>query len=128
MNLYLHNPTSEAMRIFCKGVCFRLLAKKMRLIFKRTCCIFKKMRLILKRTCCIFKKMRLIFKRTCTFVFSKILLAVRLIRSYLTWSILSCWKWLLSCLKGRVINAVLNNCRIIDQNNNWSQLSFSESY
>ena len=27
-------------------------------------------------------------------------------------------------IKEHLINAVLNNCRIIDQNNNWSQLSF----
>ena len=27
-----------------------------------------------------------------------------------------------------LINAVLNNCCIIDQHNNWSQLSFLEAY
>ena len=31
-------------------------------------------------------------------------------------------------IKEHLINAVLNNCRIIDQNNNWSQLSFLEAY
>ena len=31
-------------------------------------------------------------------------------------------------IKENATNAVLNNCRIIDQNNNWSQLSFLEAY
>ena len=31
-------------------------------------------------------------------------------------------------IQERLINAVSSNCRIIDQNNKWSQLSFSESY
>ena len=31
-------------------------------------------------------------------------------------------------IKEHLINAVLNNCRIIDQNNNWSQLSILEAY
>ena len=31
-------------------------------------------------------------------------------------------------IKENTTNAVLNNCRIIDQNNNWSQLSFLEAY
>ena len=29
--------------------------------------------------------------------------------------------------KEYLINAVLNNCRVIDQNNNWSQMSFLET-
>ena len=31
-------------------------------------------------------------------------------------------------IKEHLINAVLNNSRIIDQNNNWSQLGFLEIY
>ena len=31
-------------------------------------------------------------------------------------------------IKEHLINAVLNNCRIIDQNNNWSQWSFLETF
>ena len=31
-------------------------------------------------------------------------------------------------IKEHLINAVLNDCRIIDQNNNWSKLSFLEAY
>ena len=31
-------------------------------------------------------------------------------------------------IKEDLINAVLNNCCIIDQHNNWSQLSFLEAY
>ena len=31
-------------------------------------------------------------------------------------------------IKENTTNAVLNNCRIIEQNNNWSQLSFLEAY
>ena len=31
-------------------------------------------------------------------------------------------------IKEHLINAVLNNCRIIDQNSNWSQLRFLEAY
>ena len=31
-------------------------------------------------------------------------------------------------LKEHFINPVLNNCRIIDQNSKWSQLSFLEAY
>ena len=31
-------------------------------------------------------------------------------------------------IKEHLINAVLNNCRIIDQNNNWPQSSFLEAY
>ena len=31
-------------------------------------------------------------------------------------------------IKENTTNAVLNNCRIIDQNNNWSQLSLLEAY
>ena len=31
-------------------------------------------------------------------------------------------------IKEHLIIAVLNNCRTIDQNNNWSRLSFLEAY
>ena len=31
-------------------------------------------------------------------------------------------------IKEHLINAVLNTCRLIDQNNNWSQLSFLKVY
>ena len=58
MNLHIHNPTGESAMNFCEAVYFRLwFWLKVLLRFKMTCCIF---------------------------VFLKILLAVRVIRSYLT--------------------------------------------